>query len=136
MHISIVEKIDLNEAYAQLRSPESGGMDIFVGTVRSHAQGKEVVKLVFEAYEPMALAEMRLIADRAFAQWPLQKLVMQHVVGERRIGEAVVLVGVSAAHRDAAFEACRFLIDSLKQTVPIWKKEFYTDSSIWVAAHP
>jgi len=109
---------------------------LFIGTVRNHAQGKDVLKLVFEAYEPMAVSEMKKIAVRALAQWPIKKLIMHHVVGERLIGEAVVLIGVTSAHRQASFEACRFLIDELKATVPIWKKEFYTDSSIWVNAHP
>ena len=136
MLIEIVDHIDLARAYDYLQSPDAGGMDLFIGTVRDHAQGKEVLKLVFEAYEPMALSEMRKIAVSAHAQWPLKNLVMMHVTGERQIGEAVVVVGVSAAHRHAAFEASRYLIDTLKATVPIWKKEYYSDSSIWVAAHP
>ena len=136
MLIEIVDRIDLNRAYAYLQDPAAGGMNLFVGTVRNHAGGKEVQKLVFEAYEPMALSEMKKIGGRAAAKWPLSKIVMLHVVGERQVGEAVVVVGASSAHRAAAFEACRFLIDELKATVPIWKKEFYSDSSIWVAAHP
>jgi molybdopterin synthase catalytic subunit len=79
---------------------------------------------------------MKKIADRAAERWPLSRIVMHHVTGEKAVGDAVVVVGASSAHRQAAFEACRFLIDELKATVPIWKKEFYTDSSIWVAAHP
>jgi molybdopterin synthase catalytic subunit len=134
--ISIVPHIDLAAAYRHLQAPQAGGIALFVGTVRDHAQGKEVLKLVFEAYEPMALSEMKKIAARAASQWPLSSVLMQHVVGEKAIGEAVVVVGASSAHRQAAFEACRFLIDELKATVPIWKKEFYTDSSTWIAAHP
>lgn len=136
MLIEIVDRIDLNRAYEYLQDPAAGGMDLFVGTVRNHAGGKEVLKLVFEAYGPMALSQMKKIAERADARWPLSKILMLHVVGERKVGEAVVVVGASSAHRAAAFEACRFLIDELKNTVPIWKKEFYSDSSIWVAAHP
>ena len=134
--IRIVEQIDLQDAYTHLLRPDAGGIDLFIGTVRNEAHGKKVLKLVFEAYESMALSEMRRIADKAFDQWPLHALVIQHVLGERQVGEPVVLIGAAAAHRDAAFAACRFLIDSLKQTVPIWKKEYYMDSSIWVAAHP
>ena len=133
--IALVPRIDLS-AYSLLQAPEAGGASLFVGTVRNHAHGKEVVKLVFEAYEPMALSEMEKIAARARGRWPLTGLIMHHVTGERRVGEAVVLVGAASAHRDAAFEACRFLIDELKASVPIWKKEFFTDSSVWVAAHP
>lgn len=109
---------------------------MFVGTVRDHAQGKQVTKLVFEAYVPMALKQMEKIALQAQQQWPLEGLVMQHAVGEKQIGEPVVVIGTSSAHRDASFAACRFLIDELKKTVPIWKKEYYQDNSVWVNAHP
>lgn len=136
MLIELVENIDLVRAYGVLQAPESGGINVFVGTVRNHAKGKDVVKLVFEAYASMALKEMKQIALRAKQQWPLNGLVMQHALGEKTVGEAVVVIGVSSAHRDAAFDACRFLIDELKNTVPIWKKEYYADSSIWVNAHP
>jgi molybdopterin synthase catalytic subunit len=136
MLIGIVDRIDLNTAYEHLQAPEAGGLSLFVGTVRDQSRDREVLKLVFEAYESMALSEMKKIAVRASAQWDLSRIVMQHVVGERKVGEAVVVVGASSAHRDAAFAACRFLIDELKLTVPIWKKEYYADSSIWVAAHP
>lgn len=136
MQISISENIDLNAAYAQLGTPEAGALNVFVGTVRNHAQGKKVLKLVFEAYEPMALKEMERIATEAQTNLPLQKIVMQHVVGEKMPGEPVVLIGVATAHRQAGFDACRFLIDELKKSVPIWKKEYYDDNSVWVNAHP
>lgn len=134
--VKIVDRIDLNAAYAHLQSPGAGAMNLFVGTVRDHANGKKVVKLVFEGYEAMAIKEMQKLAALAAEKWDLEKVVLEHVLGERKIGEAVVLVGVAAPHRKAAFEANRFLIDELKQTVPIWKKEFYEDGSIWVNAHP
>lgn len=136
MLVKIVDQVDLNEAYQYLQSPSAGGLDLFIGTVRNHAQGKEVVKLVFEAYAPMALKEMQKIAQRAQQQWPIEKLVMLHAVGEKQVGEPVVIIGVASAHREAAFTACRFLIDELKKTVPIWKKEYYQDNSVWVNAHP
>ncbi|ALJ01564.1 molybdenum cofactor biosynthesis protein MoaE [Rufibacter tibetensis] len=136
MLIKIVEDVDLNEAYHYLQDPGAGGIDLFVGTVRDHAQGKQVVKLVFEAYAPMALNEMQKLAGAAQQQWPIAKLVMVHAVGEKMVGEPVVIIGVASAHRDAAFTACRFLIDELKKTVPIWKKEYYEDNSVWVNAHP
>ncbi|RYD52354.1 MAG: molybdenum cofactor biosynthesis protein MoaE [Sphingobacteriales bacterium] len=134
--ISIVSQIDLARMHTQLEAPEAGGAVVFTGMVRNQAMGKAVTKLVFEAYEPMALSELEKIAARARAQWPLTGLAIQHVIGEKVVGELVVAVGAASAHRAAAFEACRFLIDELKQTVPIWKKEFYADSSIWVSAHP
>ncbi|WP_158829499.1 molybdenum cofactor biosynthesis protein MoaE [Mucilaginibacter lacusdianchii] len=136
MLIKIVEHIDLNEAYANLHTPEAGAVNLFVGTVRNHSKGKEVVHLDFEAYEAMALHQMQHVANAAQSKWPLCKLVMIHAVGAKSPGDPVVVVGVSSAHRDASFEACRFLIDELKKTVPIWKKEFYEDNSVWVNAHP
>ena len=117
-------------------SPESGGIDVFIGTVRNATKGKNVVRLEFEAYEPMALREMEKIAKQAQEKWPVQKVLIHHRVGALAVGEVPVIIAVSAAHRDAAFDACRFIIDTLKQTVPIWKKEFYTDNSVWVNAHP
>lgn len=134
--IKIVDQIDLNEAYSCLAVPEAGAINLFVGTVRNHAHHKGVTKLAFEAYEPMAIKEMEKLATLAEAKWPLSKLLMVHAVGEKAIGEPVVVIGVAAPHRQAAFEASRFLIDELKNTVPIWKKEFYEDGSIWVNAHP
>jgi len=136
MLIKIVDNIDLNEAYAYLQSPVSGAVNLFVGTVRNHSHNKEVVKLVFEAYEAMALKEMRKIAEIAQQQWPLDKVVMIHAVGEKQPAEAVVITGASSVHRKASFEACQFLIDELKKTVPIWKHEFFKDNSVWVNAHP
>jgi molybdopterin synthase catalytic subunit len=134
--IELVPHVDLQQAFGFLQTPETGGIDLFVGTVRNHANGKSVLRLDFEAYEPMALAELEKIAARAAAQWPVQRLVIQHALGTKLVGEPVVITGIAAAHRQAAFEACCFLIDELKRSVPIWKKEYYTDSSIWVAAHP
>ena len=136
MMVEIVEHIDLHKAYEYLRSSMAGGIDIFVGTVREHSNGKTVSMLEFEAYVPMALKEMKRIADEAREKWHLERVVMQHVTGTKDVGEAVVVTGASSAHREACFEANRFLIDELKKTVPIWKKEYYEDNSIWVNAHP
>ena len=117
-------------------SPECGGIDVFIGTVRNATKGKTVVRLEFEAYEAMAISEMKKIVDYAFAHWPLQKVLVHHRTGVLDIGEVPVIIAVAAAHRDAAFEACRYIIDTLKQTVPIWKKEVFEDGEVWVAAHP
>lgn len=117
-------------------SPESGGIDVFIGTVRNATKGKAVLKLDFEAYELMAISEMEKIANQAFEKWPVQKVLIHHRTGELQVGEIPVIIAVSAAHRDAAFEACRYIIDTLKQTVPIWKKEAFEDGEVWVAAHP
>jgi molybdopterin synthase catalytic subunit len=134
--IKIVSQIHLEEAYAYLNSPEAGAVNLFIGTVRNNAHGKLVEKLVFEAYEPMALKEMEKLAAMARQKWTVSKLLMLHVVGEKAVGEPVVVIGIASPHRQEAFEATRFLIDELKKTVPIWKKEFYRDGSIWVNAHP
>jgi molybdopterin synthase catalytic subunit len=117
-------------------SPETGGIDVFIGTVRNTTKGKAVVRLEFEAYDKMAIAEMEKIAQQAIAKWPIQKILIHHRIGVLQIGEVPVIIAVAAAHRDAAFEACRYIIDTLKQTVPIWKKEIFDDGEVWVAAHP
>ena len=117
-------------------SDEVGGVVVFVGTVRNQTKGKRVLKLEFEAYKPMAIAEMQKIAEQAIAKWPVLKIAIHHRVGILNIGEIPVIIAVSCAHRNAAFEACQFAIDTLKETVPIWKKEFFDDGDIWVAAHP
>ena len=117
-------------------SDEVGGVVVFVGTVRNQTKGKRVLKLEFEAYKPMAIAEMKKIAEQAIAKWPVLKIAIHHRVGILAIGEIPVIIAVSCAHRNAAFEACQFAIDTLKESVPIWKKEFFDDGEVWVAAHP
>ena len=128
--------LNIQSAIDWIQSPESGGIDVFIGTVRNATKGKTVIRLEFEAYEPMALAEMEKIVKQAFEKWPVQKALIHHRVGVLQVGEVPVIIAVSAAHRAAAFEACRYIIDTLKQTVPIWKKEIFEDGEVWVAAHP
>ena len=115
---------------------EAGGIDVFVGTVRSATKGKPVLRLEFEAYEPMAVAEMQKIAGQARTEYGALKIALHHRVGVLQVGEAAVVIAVSAPHRAAAFDACRYCIDTLKETVPIWKKEIFEDGEVWVAAHP
>ena len=117
-------------------TPQCGGIDVFIGTVREATKGKTVVRLEFEAYEKMALKEMKKIAEEALQKWNVQKISIHHRTGVLKIGEIPVVIAVSAAHRDAAFDACRYIIDTLKKTVPIWKKEIFEDGEVWVAAHP
>ncbi len=116
--------------------PGAGGIVNFIGTVRNQTKGKAVIKLEFEAYVPMAISEMRKIAERTFQQWPVQKMAIHHRVGTLTIGEIAVIISVACPHRKAAFDACSFAIDTLKETVPIWKKEFFENGAVWVAAHP
>ena len=132
MNIEIVDKIDTNIAYDQLSHSESGG----ICTVRNQTKNQKVEALDFEAYESMAIKEMKAIAEKACEKWNLNKVIMHHAIGRKKIKEPVVLVGASSAHRDACFEACRYLIDTLKERVPIWKKEFFSDKTVWVSAHP
>jgi molybdopterin synthase catalytic subunit len=131
-----VSTLDVQYCIDWVMSPECGGIDVFIGTVRNATKGKAVVKLEFEAYEKMAISEMDKIAQQAFAKWPVQKILIHHRTGVLQVGEIPVIIAVAAAHRDAAFDACRYLIDTLKQTVPIWKKEIFEDGEVWVAAHP
>jgi molybdopterin synthase catalytic subunit len=130
------QPLDIQHCIDWVMSPESGGIDVFIGAVRNATKGKTVLRLEFEAYEKMALAEMNKIAAQATEKWPVQKLAVHHRTGSLAVGEVAVVIAVSAAHRAAAFEACRYVIDTLKQTVPIWKKEVFEDGEVWVAAHP
>ncbi len=124
-------------AYQQfLACEQSGGTVTFLGTVRDFSQGKSVVSLSFEAYESMALKEMEKLAIIASEKWELHKIVIVHAIGKKEIGDAVVFIGTSSKHRAEAFDATRFLIDELKEKVPIWKHEFYNDSSSWLNATP
>ena len=134
--LEIVSDLDLAKVHSELSHPLSGGNCIFVGTVREFTNNEEVVALEFETYEAMALKEMKKIADQACKKWKLNKVVMRHAIGVKKVQEPVVVVGVSSAHRPECFEACRFLIDTLKERVPIWKKEIFKDKSVWVSAHP
>lgn len=117
-------------------NPEAGAIVEFIGTVRRQTQGKSVIRLEFEAYEAMALLEMRKIAEEAMKKFPILRVSIHHRTGILDIGEVPVVIAVSSAHRSAAFEACQYCIDTLKQTVPIWKKEIFEDGEVWVAAHP
>jgi molybdopterin synthase catalytic subunit len=128
--------LNITSAIDWIMSPEAGGIDVFIGTVRNATKGKPVLRLEFEAYEKMAMSEMEKIITEAFKNWPLQKALVHHRTGVLSIGEVPVVIAVAAAHRAAAFEACRYIIDTLKETVPIWKKEVFEDGEVWVAAHP
>ena len=128
--------LNIQEAAQWVMHADCGGIDVFIGTVRQQTKGKKVLQLMFEAYEGMALKEMEKIAAAAMEKWPVHKILIHHRTGILAVGEVPVIIAVSAAHRNAAFDACRYLIDTLKQTVPIWKKEYFEDGEVWVAAHP
>jgi molybdopterin synthase catalytic subunit len=129
-------ELDPKACLARVMRDDAGGLVTFVGTVRNHTRGKRVLKLEFEAYAPMAMSEMRKIAETACERWPVLQIAIHHRMGTLQIGQVPVVIAVACAHRKAAFEACQYAIDTLKETVPIWKKEFFDDGEVWVAAHP
>jgi molybdopterin synthase catalytic subunit len=131
----IVEhRIDVGRLIAAVTRSETGAVATFVGTTRDHNAGRRVIRLEYEAYPEMALREMRRIAEEAAQRFSVAATAMAHRIGVVEIGEARVAIAVSAAHRDAAFQACRFAIDRLKETVPIWKKEHYQGGEVWIGA--
>ena len=135
--IQLVETpLDAQTALAAAISDAAGGLVQFVGTVRNQTKGKRVLRLEFEAYAPMAVLEMQKIAEQALEKWPVLNISILHRVGVLQVGEIPVIITVACAHRGAAFEACQFAIDTLKENVPIWKKEIFEDGETWVSAHP
>ena len=130
------QALNTKECIDWVHSEDSGGINVFIGKVRNETKGKKVVKLLFEVYESMAIKEMQKLAENILEKWPVHKILIHHRSGELKPGDIAVIIVVSAAHRDAAFTACRYTIDTLKETVPIWKKEYFEDGAVWVAAHP
>lgn len=130
------DPLDPKLSYASVADPGVGGIVQFVGTVRNQTKGKKVLRLDFEAYEPMAIKEMTKIAEYITEQWSATHVSIHHRVGTLQIEDIAVIISVATPHRKAAFEACQFAIDTLKETVPIWKKEIFEDGEVWVAAHP
>ncbi|WP_323755903.1 molybdenum cofactor biosynthesis protein MoaE [Roseivirga sp.] len=130
------EKLDPQACLVAVSYPECGGIVSFVGTVRNQTKGKPVLKLEFEAYEKMALKEMQKIADQAKIAFQVEEVLIHHRTGLVKVGEEAVVIVVAAPHRKAAFQACEYCIDTLKERVPIWKKEFFEDGEVWVSAHP
>jgi molybdopterin synthase catalytic subunit len=137
LDIQILDKpLQVENCLAFVHAPAVGGQVVFIGTVRNETHGREVVRLEFESYIPMALSEMRKIGEYCLEHWDIQKVSVHHRIGSLNIGEIPVIIVVAAAHRKAAFLACAYIIDTLKETVPIWKKEIFKDGEIWVASHP
>lgn len=130
------EKLSLQDCYSFVQDTSCGGIAVFVGTVRNATKNKNVTLLDFSGYEPMALKEMQKIATKALEKFDIHKIAIHHALGKLAIGNVPVIIAVSSAHRNAAFEACQFAIDTLKETVPIWKKEYFDDGEVWVNSHP
>ena len=129
------EPIDVQAVVEEAQSGNAGAVNVFIGTVRNKTSGKKVVRLEYEAYDKMAVKKMEEVVAEARTKWPVEKAAVVHRKGVLQIGEAAVVIAVSTPHRKASFEACEFIIDTLKQVVPIWKKEIFEDGGIWVAAH-
>jgi len=130
------EKLSLEECYEFVTDDSCGGIVAFVGTVRDSTKSKDVTQLDFSTYKPMAIKEMQHIAEIAIKKFEIKKMAIHHAEGMLQIGYIPVIITVGAPHRKAAFEACEFAIDTLKETVPIWKKEYFSDGEVWVNAHP
>jgi len=128
--------IEADQAVARVAGPDAGGIVTFVGAVRNRARGRDIDHLEYDAYPAMAEREMERITDEAAERWPGVRVSIGHRTGHLKIGDIAVVVAAAAPHRAEAFEACRFAIDTLKQTVPIWKKEIATDGEYWVEEHP
>ena len=126
------QSIDTDALLAAVGDPGAGGTTLFVGTTRNENEGRVVERLEYEAYEAMAVEEMRRIGEEIARRWRVVAVAMVHRVGVVPVGQVSVAVAVSAAHRAEAFAACRYGIDTLKATVPIWKKEFYQGGEHWV----
>jgi molybdopterin synthase catalytic subunit len=131
----INEPLDTAACMAALADDECGGMAVFIGTVRNKTKGKKVIRLEYECYESMALKEMHKIAREATRQWEVKNILIHHRAGILKTGDIAVVIAASAPHREAAFDACRYAIDTLKKTVPVLKKEVFEDGEAWVSSH-
>lgn len=130
------DKLNIQNCYDFVQDASCGGIALFVGTVRNKTQDKSVTLLDFSTYQAMAIKEMKMIADKALKDFDILKIAIHHAEGELKIGDIPVIIAVSSPHRKAAFAACEFAIDTLKETVPIWKKEHFEDGQVWVNSTP
>jgi molybdopterin synthase catalytic subunit/molybdopterin converting factor small subunit len=130
------EFIATEKLIAEAKSGEDGAVVVFDGIVRNHSRGRKTLYLDYEAYEEMAEKQMHELANNARGRFGVRRVTMVHRLGRLEIGETSVLIVVASAHRTQAFEACRWLIDALKQTVPIWKKETFVDGAVWAPGEP
>ena len=126
--------INMQELADFVSDPAAGAMATFVGMTRNTNEGRRVIRLEYECYPGMAEKEMQIIAAEVLTRWPIRKIAMMHRLGQVDIGEASVAIAVSSGHRHAAFEACHFAINQLKESVPIWKKELYEGGELWIGS--
>jgi molybdopterin synthase catalytic subunit len=123
--------IETSEIVARLKAPPDGAVVVFEGIVRNHSGSRTTLYLEYEAYEAMALGKMREIGEEMREKFAIRRYAIVHRLGRLEIGETSVLIVVCSAHRAAAFDACRYGIDTLKRNVPIWKKEYFSDGAVW-----
>jgi len=136
-HCAIVrEPIHTQQILDQIKRPEDGAALVFEGIVRNNTRGRRTLYLDYESYEGMALKQMQSLVDQALNDFKIRDAIIIHRLGKLEIGETSVLIVVASAHRAAAFDACRWLIDTLKRTVPIWKKEYFEDGAVWADGEP
>ncbi len=130
------EPITTGQILANMKRGEDGAAVVFEGVVRNQTRERRALYLDYEAYEEMARQQMESLAEQALQQFQVREVALVHRLGRLEIGETSVLIAVASAHRAAAFEACRWLIDTLKRTVPIWKKEYFEDGAVWADGEP
>jgi molybdopterin synthase catalytic subunit/molybdopterin converting factor small subunit len=130
------EPIDSEQLIRNAKQGEDGAVVVFDGIVRNHSRGRQTLHLDYEAYEEMALSQLRELARKARESFAVRHVTIVHRLGRLAVGETSVLIVVASAHRAQAFDACRWLIDTLKTTVPIWKKETFVDGAVWAAGEP
>lgn len=136
-HVALVrEAISVEPWVAHLKQGEDGAVVVFDGIVRNNTRGRRTLYLDYEAYEEMAIKQMQMLAREALSRFAVRDMLLVHRLGRLHIGETSVLIAVASAHRGAAFDACRWLIDTLKKTVPIWKKEYFVDGAVWADGEP
>jgi len=126
------KQIDLQELVNYVSDAEAGAIATFIGTTRNNNEGRKVIALDYDGYTEMAEKELARIGDDAKTKWPICRMAIVHRLGPVQIAEASVIIAVSAGHREAAFAACRFAIEEIKKTVPIWKKEVYEGGEVWI----
>lgn len=130
------EPIETQAVLEGIKRAEDGAAVVFEGVVRDNTRGRRTLYLDYEAYEDMAIKQMEELTEKALSRFPIRDVAIIHRLGRLEIGETSVLIVVASAHRAAAFDACRWLIDSLKRTVPIWKKEYFEDGVVWADGEP
>jgi molybdopterin synthase catalytic subunit len=130
------EPISTQAELDQLKLPQDGAAVVFEGVVRDNTRGRRTLYLDYEAYESMALRQMESLSEQARSNFTIRAVTLVHRLGRLKIGETSVLIVVASAHRGPAFEACRWIIDTLKKTVPIWKKEYFEDGAVWADGEP